>query len=266
MFRWCSYCFTFLGEVEPLTKLAATHGVCAACEEHDAISDEEAIEHIQPIATFYKDMVLVAREDPNAPVDPEKSATAILERGARLGIRPTELLMGILQPSLHEIGRLWEAARIQPAQEARLTRLCDEVLERMLAEQETRLPQPHEVYPVVLTVAEGNTHTLGVRMVAFAFREEGHDVRLLLSALPTEKLLDLCETIKPSIVGISVALETQMAYVHEVMRGLAEREIPAQVIAGGHGVPPKARLPDGVVRWPGITRESVRALISERPR
>ncbi len=211
-------------------------------------------------------MVHVALEDANAPDDPEKSASAIVERGARLGIRPTELLIGILQPSLHEIGRLWETARIQPAQEARLTRLCDEVLERMLIEQESRLPQPHEVHPVILTVAQGNTHTLGVRMVAFTFREEGHDVRLFLSALGTEKLLDLCETIQPSIVGISVALETQMTYVDEIMRGLAERKIPAQVIAGGHGVPPRARLPDGVVRWPGITRETVRALRSERPR
>jgi methanogenic corrinoid protein MtbC1 len=241
MFRWCAYCWSFLGESEPLLDYSATHGLCGRCQSGQVISNSAAIARLRPIARFHADMLEVATT--GASYD----ATAILARGAELRLQPVALLMGVLQPALYEVGRLWEQGRVRPAVEAHLTRLCEDVLDALVHRQTSERPLSG-AHPVFALAAAGNAHTFGLRMMAFALREEGHDIRVFRRAPSAAHLLDLCAMAQPSALCISVALPEHLGYVDEVAEGLKSRELGCRIVVGGISARGAHALPPGVIR------------------
>lgn len=239
MFRWCAYCWTFLGERAPFADLSATHGICDACVERDALSDAEALTRMRPLTAFHADMVRIATDDTDVEVE------AIVARGTSLGLRPLDLLVGILQPALYEVGRLWEAGRVRPVQEARLTNLCRRVLDTLSERERTGvLADPR---PILLLSAPGNAHDLGVRILAYALLCARRDARVLSRPPTPEDAIRECSRTNAAAVGVSIGTPEQLAYVEELVRLRDARASTTAIVVGGRGASGDGALSG--VRW-----------------
>jgi MerR family transcriptional regulator, light-induced transcriptional regulator len=105
-------------------------------------------------------------------------------RAARL--RRSDLLIGILQPALYEIGRLWETGEITVAQEHLFTARCEEAL-ALLEGQSSDASDPE----TILTTVEGSLHTIGVRFLGFHLQDLGYRAGTLIPGLPNERIVAL---------------------------------------------------------------------------
>ena len=231
-----------MGEREPLSDYASTHGICEHCVASNAAWDEGVTERTRPIRELHvrlTDIATAGRVD---------DVGDILREGAGLGLGAIEMLIGVLQPALYQVGCLWERGRISPAEEARLTTFCEQALEALAAEQRARVVSQRGA-PVLLLAADGNAHSLGLEMLAFALREAGRDVRTYRHAPAMREVIALCEALDPAAVGVSVALVDQLPYVTTLVDTLMRREHPPRIVVGGRAAPTLPDLPASVVRW-----------------
>ena len=75
---------------------------------------------VQEIKAFFRSMQKIARSDGQPDMD------EILKESRRLHIPPMDLMLGILQPLLVEMGELWVSGEITVATEHRFSELvCD---------------------------------------------------------------------------------------------------------------------------------------------
>ena len=233
MFRWCAYCVSFLGERAPFEDFAPTHGICAACERDGAIMSDEAVARAKPLLAFHQRLMRAATGLTGH--EPARSPAALCDEGRALGIRPIDLAMGLLQPLLYEVGRLWQTGEITAATEARFTAFVEELLDYLVLDQQRRLA-PAVGRPLFLLSATGNRHTVGIRMLGLRLREEGHDVRVIRDPIEPAWLLRLIEIMRPSVVGISLSESSQLAFAKQTSDALRDRKLDARLCVGGFGV------------------------------
>lgn len=239
MFRWCAYCWRFLGERAPISDLSTTHGICESCVAGGAL---DVPSKRSPVAELHARLARVATTRATEDVE-------VLLADARAGgIEPLELLVAVMQPALFEIGKRWEVGEIDPAREARLTRLCLAALQWLEREQRARSAETDEP-PVLLLRARGNAHEIGTRMLAFALRESGRPVKIVPTPPEVATVVTLCEVLGPSALGISVALEEQLAFLGDVAAALEARDVRIEIVAGGGAITETTPLPVNVRRW-----------------
>lgn len=226
--KWCSYCQHFIEEVEPFEDFTLTHGVCAECAPRVAdfsLAERTAAHEFRLFfSALHRTAVHGSRIE----------ASHLLEESQRLGIRPMDLMMGLLQPLLREIGRLWARGEITVATEHRFTALATDLVAHFRA----ALPAPAQGQPeLALFTAEGNYHTLGLQMAEAHCAAIGLPALIVVPGLPTGEVLDLLRRHRPQVVGFSVAMPEQMAQVRavaEALEHLPPLRLPIQV--GGPAV------------------------------
>lgn len=245
MFRWCAYCMEFLGEREPLEDLSPTHGMCSDCATRDSEDEREAIRRIQPVLALHRDLLHVAERGDRDLFDD------VIQRARTLGVRPTALLIGVLQPAMYVVGQRWMAGTLDPPTEARFTSFCESALDALELEQRERRPRTTGRC-VLLGVAEGNTHAIGVRMVGFVLRERGFDARLMPTSPSIDWLARMCPLLRPRLVGFSVSHPDQLAFVERACVVVRANDATCEVCVGGIGLLGVTVLPSGVSRLPRI--------------
>lgn len=234
MFVWCAYCQRYSGERAPYDQYTLTHGICATCQARE-ITDEEILA-MREISAFYGGVLESALAG--------QPVSDFIARGRALGLRSLDLLVGILQPVLYEVGKAWERGTIATEVEARFSKLCDEVittLDRELVVTSGRR--------IMLLAAHWNRHTLGLRMTAYRLRDAGFDVRVVAPTPPLDQLCSMIEAIEPEIVGVSVATEWQLGFLEELAAIIATSRLRPRIVAGGLAVRAGVELPAGVERW-----------------
>jgi methanogenic corrinoid protein MtbC1 len=218
--------------VAPFEDFALTHTLCDACVNSDAVLDESRAGQMVPIRNFLEK---VARAGEAAPA----SATALVEEGLRLGLAPVDLLMGVLQPVLYRMGVRWSEAVAGIHEEHRLTSVCATMIQLLAERQRAEFGARQSPAPAVLLVnAEGNFHTLGVQIVEFYLLAHGVPVFTVHPGLPARQVLALALSLRPKVIGVSVALPTQLASVRELAEELAQLSAAERprLVAGGYGV------------------------------
>ncbi len=237
MIRWCSYCQTYQGEVAPYDRFDLTHGICAACAERNAMAGGDPVARIQPIVDFHARLRKEARG--GFVTGPHE----IFEMGVALGIQPVDLLIGLLQPALYEIGELWARGEVTVAAEHRFSTMVDNlttlVLDRL---SHDRGPRPVEAPDYLLVNADGNYHTLGTRIVQLLLQSCDRTTVVILPGLPSREVLELARSLRPRTLGVSISRPAQIRGLREISAGLAERpegERPRLVVGG---LPIKAGL------------------------
>lgn len=226
MIRWCAYCQKHQGEAPPFDDFEITHGICDPCRATGVAADAAAIDRLRPVTAFYRRVAESARDG--------ASAAELMEAGLRLGLAPWDLLVGILQPALRRMGRLWAEGAATVADEHRLTATCAAILALLHGSQPgfAALRQA----PVVLLVnAEGNFHTLGIQLVEFFLLSRAVPVLAVHPGLPTAEVLQLVQVIRPAKLGISCALQAHLDSARATSAALAalpERERPALYVGG----------------------------------
>jgi methanogenic corrinoid protein MtbC1 len=142
-----------------------------------------------------------------------------------------DIYADILQESLYEVGRLWEANRITVAQEHMATAITQHVIAHLYP----LIQPPHPPRGrMVITGVEGEQHQVGPNMVADVLEAQGWDVRFLGTNTPAGGVLQAVEEHHADVLGISATL---LVHLPAVRRLIAEARAAAgpslRIILGG---------------------------------
>jgi methanogenic corrinoid protein MtbC1 len=142
------------------------------------------------------------------------------------------LYLGLIQPVMYEIGRLWEQDKISAAEEHMATSMVGRVLAGLYA----RLPvSSANRGRAVVTSAPNEFHELGARILADMLEADGWDIFFLGANTPAEELIKLVKKADPRFLAISVTMPFNMDRVAAIISGI--RNDPAlssvKILVGG---------------------------------
>lgn len=195
MFRWCAYCQRFIGEAAPLHSYAVTHGICQRCAE-TVLEDADAIPATTLIAQRLFHAITAAQMRGEFTL-PE----ALFQEAIDANIRPSDLLLGVLQPALYEIGLKWERGEVTSALEHTFSTWCGTILSRF---PETFPPDGSPT--ILLTPLFANFHVLGIAFLSAFLRDNGMSCLLIVPGLRDDDLVAKCVKLQPAFCGLSVSL------------------------------------------------------------
>jgi methanogenic corrinoid protein MtbC1 len=213
--------------------LNTTHGICPRCKARGAASLEAGIEQSQFMQTIQHELMEVGR------LGDVQAAQGIIVRAVYSGLRPIDIMVGLIAPLLHIIGVQWEQGILSVAEEHRFTLFCEGVFHVLssISNSTDSVSHPAGTPTVVLVNAYGNDHTIGIRILAMWLRSKGVDARVLdPTPLPTE-LLSVCLQQRPVAVLISLALAEQRPGVVSISKAVAfSKGYKPTVVVGGYAV------------------------------
>ena len=159
-------------------------------------------------------------------------AESIVTKGVDEGIGLIELEVGIIQPAMYEIGRLWQQNKITVAQEHLATAISQNTLARAFLSADFADPNDKKV---VCACVEGNQHGLGLRMVSDAFELAGWDSTFLGADTPNNSLIQQVDLEKPDAIAVSISMPHQILALSQLIGTLKSEfsgHCPAIVVGG----------------------------------
>lgn len=234
MIVWCCYCQTLIGEVPPLTNFDISHGACMRCSAR-LMAGEELIEEYETSHRLFRAMFSAAREG-----DPSTCAV-LAKQAADAGFGPPEILIGLIQPALAEIGRLWEEAEVTVADEGRFSAWCRTMM--ALLHRPAPLGTPLDI---LIVQAPGNRHALGPQMAARVLLAKGIAAEAAAPNMPVVEIARLLRERKPSWLGISCALPGMVEDARRLAAELIAAGFRGRVMLSGQAL---RRTPDA---WPAL--------------
>jgi methanogenic corrinoid protein MtbC1 len=171
----------------------------------------------------------------------DRRAALTTARGAlHSGLDIRDLYMEVLQPAMHEVGRMWETNQFTVAQEHLATAITQSVMAQLYA---TVVSRPAIGRTMVATCIGGELHELGIRMVADFFEMEGWDVAYLGANMPAEDLVRLLEGNRAHLLAISVTLGGHVTQARDLIASVRTSRVGKQIriMVGGQ---PFNRAPD----------------------
>jgi methanogenic corrinoid protein MtbC1 len=169
---------------------------------------------------------LEAQLEPN-----HRACIRLIDEALVQGATVREIHLKVIQPSQHEIGRLWEEGEISVAQE----HLATAISQLAIAHVYRHMPRvPSNGKLAIIACVEGEMHDLGARMASDFLEMEGFDVRFLGANVPTESLLAMVLQRHPDLVALSVTVSKNLAAFREIAGVLRAKCGPAlKIVAGG---------------------------------
>jgi 5-methyltetrahydrofolate--homocysteine methyltransferase len=157
---------------------------------------------------------------------------AFLERAGT----PMALIQDNVLPALEDVGNLYECGdyflpQLLASSEAAQA-VCRLAEERLLAGGQTFESRG----TVLLATVEGDLHDLGKNVVGMVLKSRGYKVVDMGKDMPAERILEVAETEKADIVGLSALMTTTVERMGEVVSLGKERGIPCRFILGGAAV------------------------------
>lgn len=159
----------------------------------------------------------------------------------RLG--PRDFLVDVVAPLLDSVGRAWADGDVEIRHEHFLT----EVLEDLLRSIRQSIRRPTKGPRVVLATLSGESHGLGLQMVAVVCRLAGVPTRILGVHTPPEEISRTVSEVRAAAVALSVSLATGGIDTDRTLRDLRGTIADNVFIAvGGRGARGVRRGPRGV--------------------
>jgi methanogenic corrinoid protein MtbC1 len=160
---------------------------------------------------------------------PHEARSAVLAFAER-GMRPLELYMTLLAPSLREIGARWERGNASVAQEHLATELVISIMSTLVARLDGR---PIVAHLAVLAGTDGELHAIGLRMVNDFLEADGWEVQYLGALTPGPDLERYVRAVEPDVVGLSTTLTTHLPATRAIVAALKRLPTPPFVLVGG---------------------------------
>jgi methanogenic corrinoid protein MtbC1 len=141
------------------------------------------------------------------------------------------LYLQVLQPALYEIGRRWQQAEISVAQEHLATATTQSLMARLAGRFDSRAPRRDK--RVLVACAEGELHSIGVRMVADFLEADGWEVLFVGALSPPSAVAELAATQRVAVVALSAALGQRVPEIATAVTALrALEEVPVIAVGG----------------------------------
>lgn len=238
MIRWCAYCQNYLGECEPFDDFNLSHGICRECSDKDISGKGDAVARVRPLMEFFKKL----RGEVRNGITPDPAGW--VKQASGLGIKPHALLLGVMQPALHEIGQLWSKGEIPVAIEHRFSSFSENVVDHLFQYYPELGRNRQSAEPdILLTNADGNYHTLGLKFLEVGLLSEGLKTFTVLPGLPEAEILALVRKLRPAALGLSIAMPEQAEPIKGIpaaLAGMPEADRPILLVGG---FPVKRGLP-----------------------
>ncbi len=233
MLRWCAYCQEFQGEIAPLDTFTTTHGVCPACQAKGMSQLDAEIGNAHRLREIQGLLYQAGKAGDMT------AAPGIVHRALTAGLRPVDILPGLITPLLYLIGVEWETHLITVADEHRFTTFCERVFELVVPQVkavDASIPGTRNAL-VFLMIARGNSHNLGIRILSLWLHSKGISSSILHPPPTPETLFQLATETRPQAILISVAMEKQKVYVDTIAQKMETlRHPPPTLIIGGYAI------------------------------
>jgi len=141
------------------------------------------------------------------------------------------LYLEVLQPALYEIGRRWEEAEISVAQEHLATATTQSLMARLAERFDGDAPRRGR--RVLVACAEGELHSIGVRMVADFLDADGWDVLFVGALSPPTAVAELAAAQGVDVVALSAALAQRVPEIVRAVDALRALEKAPVIAVGG---------------------------------
>ncbi len=141
-------------------------------------------------------------------------------------------LLDVIQPSMYEIGRLWEKGLISVAQEHLASSIVGRVMSQLYIANMATKPSKGIA---VITTAPNEFHELGAWMVSDLLELDGWRVRYLGANSPLPDLVKLILDIRPQVLALSVTMPFNLDKVRDVIGTVRKNEEldSVKIIVGG---------------------------------
>ncbi len=136
---------------------------------------------------------------------------------------------GWLMPSLARVGEAWQRGEVSIAGE----HFVSAAVLRRLAQEFHQLPHPADGAPTVMVgLARGSRHELGVMAFAMVLRSRGVRVTYLGADLPVEAWIDTARAVRPDAVVLGVPTVEDLPAVREAVQAISA--IAPVLLGGAH--------------------------------
>jgi methanogenic corrinoid protein MtbC1 len=163
-----------------------------------------------------------------------REASRLITTAAKSGMPVRDIYLCVLWPVLKELGRMWELAEIDVAEEHFATATTELVMAQLYPFLQRKASNGRTV---IAATTEGNQHELGVRMAADFFEMEGWRAVYLGAGVPADELAMAVVDFKADVLVISACMHAQLQAVGDAVR--AVRSVGAasgvKVVVGGPG-------------------------------
>lgn len=234
MLSWCSYCQQFQGEVPPFEQLNITHGLCTNCGIRGIDLSKSELEHAHKLRDIQRQLMEAGS------VEDFGAAERIVDLAIADHVRPVDILFGLVAPSLYLIGEEWRRGSITVCQEHRFTSFCEKVYELVSEKVMSEIARPlrNRRIEALLINADGNNHTLAIRIIALWLKSRGVEALALYRSPTPSDLINLLKQMQPRLLLISIALAEQCSSVirlTELLESISIENKP-KIIIGGYAV------------------------------
>jgi methanogenic corrinoid protein MtbC1 len=193
----------------PLNEMAAAYlrGTLDHFEQLPAAPDSCIDEHrpLGALAQRFTQALLGLRRE---------EATHVVTEAVDAGAPVQDIYLGVFQPALHEVGRLWQLNRISIAHE----HYCTAAIQLLMGELYPRLvAPPRPPRRMVAACVTGELHELGLRMVADLLDHEGWETHFVGASLPAKSVVDLLIETRSPVLCISVTMASHLMRAAELI-------------------------------------------------
>jgi methanogenic corrinoid protein MtbC1 len=162
------------------------------------------------------------------------AASRLITDAAKAGMPVRDLYLQVLSPAQTELGRMWEQAEIDIAEEHFATATTQMVMAQLYSFLDRK---PCNGKTVIAATVTGNHHEIGIKMVADFFEEEGWRAVYLGAAVPPDELAVAVVTFEADLLVLGACMHNQLQGVADAIRVV--RATPqasrAQILVGGAG-------------------------------
>jgi MerR family transcriptional regulator, light-induced transcriptional regulator len=148
------------------------------------------------------------------------------------GLSLRQIYVDVIQPSLHEIGRLWQVNAISVADEHYLTAAIQLVIAHLSAQLFAKAPTRPSV---VIACVAGELHEIGARMVADVLQLEGFDTHFLGASTPVRDLVAFVRAKRAAVLGLSATIVSHLPRIEATVQAIRAdvRIRSVKIVVGG---------------------------------
>ncbi len=164
-----------------------------------------------------------------------REAFAVLDRARGAGLRLQTIYMDVLQPTLREIGRLWQENEITVADEHLATAISQSAMARLYDDVAAATAGAGRGRSLIAACAAVERHEIGLRMICDLLELEGWTTSYLGGSVPIESLVTMVRTRRPDVVALSVALAPHLPHLRAMIGALRDGlgdECPLLLVGG----------------------------------
>jgi methanogenic corrinoid protein MtbC1 len=160
-----------------------------------------------------------------------RAAFRVIDEAHARGLALDAIYMGVFQPALREIGRLWQENAITVADEHLATAITQAAMARLYEQVATWDGSARR--SLVAACVDTERHEVGLRMLCDLLECEGWDTTYLGATVPVESLLAMVRQRRPDVLALSAALPPHLPRLRDTIRAVRTALGPA----GADGAP-----------------------------